>query len=75
MYNPFLIELVQLTKEEAWGSIRVAVDLAVDLAKCTRQFARNVRRNAMFRSSRAAIVRYIVKNVSQSGKIAAAKRD
>jgi hypothetical protein len=61
-------------KEEAWGLIVVVVDLAEGRVKCTRLYARSVRRNAMFRSSRAGIVRFIVKNVSQSGKMLAARR-
>jgi len=62
-------------KEEAWVLIQVVavVDLAADLVKCTRLYAQSVRRSAMFLSSRAEIVRYIVRIVSQSGKIAAAK--
>jgi RNase P/RNase MRP subunit POP5 len=63
-------------KEEAWVLILVVavVDLAVGLVKCTRLSAQSVRKSAMFLSSRAEIVRYIVRIVSQSGKIAAAKR-
>ena len=60
-------------KEEAWGLIRVVVDLAEGRVKCTRLSAQNVRKSAMFLSSRAEIVRSIVRIVSQSGKIAAAK--
>lgn len=60
-------------KEEAWGLIRVVVDLAEGRVKCIRLSARNARKNAMFLSSRAEIVRSIVRIVSQSGKIAAAK--
>jgi hypothetical protein len=59
-------------KEEAWVLIRV-VDLAEGRVKCTRLSAQSAKRNAMFLSSRAEIVRSIVRNVSQSGKIAAAK--
>ena len=60
-------------KEEAWGLIRVVVDLAEGRVKCTRLSARNAKKSAMFLSSRAEIVRSIVRIVSQSGKIAAAK--
>ena len=62
-------------KEEAWVLIRVVavVDLAAGLVKCTRPYARSARKSAMFLSSRAEIVRSIVRIVSQSGKIAAAK--
>ena len=60
-------------KEEAWGLIRVVVDLAEGHVKCTRLSARSARKSAMFLSSRAEIVRSIVRIVSQSGKIAAAK--
>ena len=60
-------------KEEAWGLIRVVVDLAEGRVKCTRLFAQSTRKSAMFLSSRAEIVRSIVRIVSQSGKIAAAK--
>ena len=60
-------------KEEAWGLIRVVVDLAEGRVKCTRLYARSARKSAMFLSSRAEIVRSIVRIVSQSGKIAAAK--
>ena len=61
-------------KEEVWVLIRVVVDLAEGRVKCTRLSAQNVRKNVMFRSSRAEIAQSIVKTVSQSGKIAAAKR-
>jgi len=62
-------------KEEAWGLIRVAVvvDLAEGRVKCTRLYAQSVRKSVMFLSNRAEIVRSIVRIVSQSGKIAAAK--
>jgi hypothetical protein len=62
-------------KEEAWGLIQVVavVDSAEGRVKCTRLYAQSVRRNVMFLSSRAEIVRSIVRIVSQSGKIAAAK--
>ena len=60
-------------KEEAWVLIRVVADLAEGLVKCTRLYAQSARRNAMFLSSRAEIVRYIARIVSRSGKIAAAK--
>jgi hypothetical protein len=60
-------------KEEVWGLIRVVVDLAGGRVKCTRLSARSARKSAMFLSNRAEIVRSIVRIVSQSGKIAAAK--
>jgi len=60
-------------KEEAWVLIRVVVDLAEGRVKCTRPSARSARKSVMFLSSRAEIVRSIVRIVSQSGKIAAAK--
>jgi len=60
-------------KEEAWGLIRVVVDLAEGRVKCTRLSAQSARKSAMFLSSRAEIVRYIARIVSRSGKIAAAK--
>lgn len=41
--------------------------------RCIKRFARNAKRNAKFLSSRAQIVRYIAKNVSQSVKTAAVK--
>ena len=60
-------------KEEAWGLIRVVVDLAEGRVKCTRLSAQSAKKSVMFLSSRAEIVRSIVRIVSQSGKIAAAK--
>jgi hypothetical protein len=59
-------------KEEAWGLIRV-VDLAEGRVKCTRPSAQSAKKSAMFLSSRAEIVRYIVRIVFRSGKIAVAK--
>ena len=60
-------------KEEAWVLIRVVADLAEGRVKCTKPYARSAKKSAKFLSSRAEIVRYIARTVSQSGKIAAAK--
>jgi len=64
-----------LMKEEAWGLIVVVVvDSAEGRVKCTRLSAQSVSRNVMFHSSRVEIAQYIVKSVSRSGKMLAAKR-
>ena len=58
-------------KEVVWG-IKV-VDSGADRGRCTRQLARNARKNVKCHLSPEKIVRYIARIVSLSAKIAAVK--
>jgi hypothetical protein len=62
-----------IAKEEAWDiKVVVVVDLAGQ-GKCTKQFARNVRKSAKFLLNPEMIVRYIVRIVIQSARTKAVK--
>ena len=68
--------LTEYQKEEIkWAFNKVVVvDLIGNRGKCTRRFAKNVRKNVQSLSNPVEAVQYIAKIASQSVRIAAVSR-
>jgi len=60
---------------EVWGFKVVVVDLVGVPERCTRRFAKSVKKNVKFPSSLVETALFTVRNVSQNVKKAAAKSD
>jgi hypothetical protein len=72
---PVTITLKTATKKEVvWDTNKAGVDMVQGHEKCTRQLARNAKRNARFLLSLGKTVLYIARIVFQSARTIAAKK-